>query len=144
MVPFCARSHNVAKDFMKSHRSFHVSMIVKILWSRIGVFMSLWLCIFRFILKCINIQYCEIESWYLKLISFSDNPFVVQGTVMSDIWDQCNTRLRPKICEKYFHLFPQKIYKLRQLSLSQFVWFWWKCVYFSILNDKLHNYVFLT
>ena len=30
--------------------------------------------------------------------------------------------LRPEICEKYFLSFPQKIYKLRQLSLSQFVY----------------------
>ena len=40
-----------------------VTMWPKILWSRIGVFMPLWLWIFRFILKRI-LTYCEIESWY--------------------------------------------------------------------------------
>ena len=31
--------------------------------------------------------------------------------------------LRPEICEKYFLPFTQKMYKLIQLSLSQFVYF---------------------
>ena len=39
-----------------------------------------------------------------------------------------------EICEKYFLWFPQKIYKLRQLSLSQFVYFLGKCVYFSMFE----------
>ena len=50
--------------------------------------------------------------------------------------------LRPEICEKYFLSFPQKIYKLRQLSLSQFVYFLgWSVFTFQFLNDKIHNYV---
>jgi hypothetical protein len=40
--------------------------------------------------------------------------------------------LGPEICEKYFLSFSQKVYKLRQLILSQFVYF---------LSDKVHNYV---
>jgi hypothetical protein len=48
----------------------------------------------------------------------------------------CELLLRPEICEKYFLSLPQKLYKLRQLSLHIF---WGKCVYFSIfdLNDNI-------
>ena len=45
-----------------------------------------------------------------------------------------------EICEKYFLLFPQKIYKVRQVSLSQFVYIFEGIKFtFQFLNDKTHN-----
>ena len=44
-------------------------------------------------------------------------------------------------CLLWFPQNKRKIYKLRQLSLSQFVLYIGKCDYFSILNDKIHNFV---
>ena len=65
------------------------TMWPKILWSRIGVFMSLWLCIFHFILKCINILW----NWKLVLkIDFIFRQPLCGTGVVSDIWDQCDTR----------------------------------------------------
>ena len=68
------------------------TMWSKILWSRIGVFMSLWLCIFRFILKRINIL------WNWKLVLKIDFIFrqPLCGTGHSCVWHLRSVRHKIK------------------------------------------------
>ena len=78
------------------------------------------------------IQFCYLRkyhSWCLKslfltvyLFSLFNSRNFSKSYALSYDAKISKISFRPEICEKYFLSFPQKIYKLTQLSLSQFVY----------------------
>ena len=64
-------------------------------------------------LHLVILQQLELGKFECAILGFIQ--FSVSQVIEFLLW--------PEICENYFLSFPQKIYKLRQLSLSQFVCF---------------------
>ena len=109
------------------------TMWPKILWSRIRVFMSLWLWILHFIWKCINLLSnwkFDTENWF----HFQTTPLWYRGS--GSVWHLRSVwhKIKAQDMWKIFPLVPSKIFRLRQLRFSQFVNFLRElCLLFNVL-----------
>ena len=80
-----------------------------------------------------------------ELVCDNQAIFVISNTISKFLQDQNQSGLRCEI----FGFFSSRSLKMREnyvsfakLVLLSFCISWGKCVYFSILNDKIHSYVF--